>query len=66
MASLSGAACAGCASGCRANFAWAASAMQRALAAIRAIEMACYASLGGRVMLFFARRVESKTLPRLL
>ena len=40
------------------NFTWAASAMQRALAAIQAGEMACYASLNAPLMLFFARHAS--------
>ena len=37
------------------NFTWAASAMQRAFAAIPAVELAYYASLAAMLMLFFAR-----------
>ena len=36
------------------NFTWAASAMQRAFAAIPAVELAYYASLAAMLMLFFA------------
>ena len=38
------------------NFTWAALAMQRALAAIQAVDLACYASLRAPLMLFFALR----------
>ena len=47
------------------NFTWAASAMQRAPAAIQAVELACYASFRAPLMLFFAateRSTRSKTL----
>ena len=48
------------------NFTWVASAMQRAPAAMRAVEMARYASLRAPLMLFFRTTTERSTRSKTL